>query len=121
MYIDAIIAVFAPVLRIWTSNNAVLREFISGHSYATSIEIDEGTLTTINVMGLKHEVLHSEVVDYPFHDLKYYAECANGISVLSLRNELQPQYKTKVVCQPRKIILTLEWNGLTETEKKHQH
>ncbi|MNB61180.1 hypothetical protein D3C87_965570 [compost metagenome] len=118
MYIDAVVAVFAPALRIWTSHGGVLSDYVSGQSYAIAIEIIQGFLTTINVVDLKGAVLHTEQLEFPFESLKWYADTLQGIPIFSLRHELQPEYRAKVVIEQAKIILSLDW---AETPSKPLH
>lgn len=109
MYIDAIVAVFAPALRIWTSHGGVLSSYGATQSYAVAIELIQGFLTTINVVDINGTVLHTEQIEYPFESLRWYAETLQGIPIFSLARELQPEYRAKVVIETAKIVLSLDW------------
>lgn len=110
MYIDAVIAIFAPALRIWTSHGGVLKDYVSTQNYAVAIELIQGFITSINVLDLKGAILHTEQIEFPFESLKWYAETLQGIPIFSLRNELQPEYRAKVVIEQAKIILSVDWS-----------
>lgn len=109
MYIDAVVAVFAPALRIWTSHAGLLSGYSATQACAIAIEIIQGLMTTINVVDLKGAILYTEQIDFPFETLRLYADTLQGIPVFSLRQELQPEYRTKVVIEQAKIILSLDW------------
>jgi len=109
MYIDAIVAVFAPALRIWTSHASLLSSYVSTQNFAVAIELIQGFVTTINVVDIKGTVLHTEQIEFPFESLRWYAETLQGIPIFSLKHELQPEYRAKVIIEQAKIILSVDW------------
>ncbi|MNH65409.1 hypothetical protein D3C73_174180 [compost metagenome] len=118
MYTDAVVEIFAPALRIWTGHGDLLKGYVSGQQYAVAIEIIQGFLTTIHVVGLNQVVLYTEQANYPFDGLVNMAETLRGIPIFSLRHELQPEYRTKVLIESAKIILSVDW---TDTPESSHH
>lgn len=118
MYTDAVVAIFSPALRIWTGHGTLLSEFVSAHTYAVAIEIIQGYLTTINVLGFDGSILHTEQINYPFESLRTMADTLKGIPIFSMRQELQPEYRAKVVIESAKIILSVDW---ADDSKKDLH
>jgi hypothetical protein len=120
MYLDAVVAIFAPALRIWTGHSTLLSGFVSAHTYAVAIEIIQGYLTTINVLGFDGSVLHTEQINFPFESMRTLADTLQGIPIFSMRQELQPEYRAKVVIESAKIILSVDWAEVSDT-KQHLH
>lgn len=118
MYIDAVVAIFAPALRIWTGHGGVLSDYVSTKNYAVAIELIQGFITTINVVDLRGHILHTEQINFPFENLIFYAETLKGIPIFSMRHELQPEYRAKIIIEAAKIIMSVDWTD-NELDKQH--
>lgn len=121
-YLDSVVSVFAPVIRLWADNRSILTEYAAGALVAVSIELnkdEESDDVDLIVRALHGEILHQERFTYNFEKLKGYAETANNLTVHGLRKEDQPQYRSKAVIGSKTILLTLDWTPLEYNSSQH--
>lgn len=119
MYVDIILAIILPALRLFTGQRDLFVNYAAGKKPAHAIEfVKVGDTTAIRVRSIEGEIIAARSVSCDFRKFVDYANISHGLPVWLFADDEKPRYRIIAeFVDTETVSIALGWNSDEEVLK----